>query len=350
MAALAPWRAVRPAFFALDPERAHALSLLGLRCGAATSVGRSLLRSTFMPAKAEPVEAFGLKFAHAVGLAAGYDKDALACRGLGCLGFSHIEIGTVTPLPQVGNAKPRVFRLLDDRGIINRLGFPSRGMEFVARQLTVNKPQDVVVGVNIGKNRDTTLRDAATDYLAVMERLYGLCDYIAVNVSSPNTPGLRDLQGGDYLGDLLGRLVNRRDGLAAETQKRRPLLVKLAPDLDDTALADSVSAILAAGVDGVIATNTTIARDGLRSVHAGEKGGLSGAPLTDRSTERLAAICAALSGKIDVIGVGGVMNDEDAAAKLRAGAKLVQVYSGMVYAGPGLARDIAESLAESHAG
>ena len=299
----------------------------------------------FAPRIARPVEAFGLRFAHEVGLAAGYDKDGTAWRGLASLGFSHVEIGTVTPRPQPGNPRPRVFRLVEDRGVINRLGFPSRGMDFVAAQLEGPRVADVVLGVNIGKNKDTPLQRAHEDYLAVMERLYAVCDYVTVNVSSPNTPGLRDLQGARYLHDLLSRLVDRRDVLASKEGVRRPLLVKIAPDLDDDELAESVGAILEAHVDGVIATNTTISRGGLRSAHCEQAGGLSGAPLTDRSTERVASLCRMLNGKLPVIGVGGIMHAEDARQKLDAGAKLVQLYSGMVYAGPSLARDIAEQLA-----
>lgn len=338
------WTALKPLIFGLDPELAHGLSLHLLRLAAAVPGGSMVLRRVFAPVSPQPVTAFGLNFSHPVGLAAGYDKDGIAWRGLACLGFSHVEIGTVTPQPQGGNPKPRVFRLVDDRGVINRLGFPSRGMEFVAAQLGGPRPDGVVLGVNIGKNKDTALVDAAGDYLAVMTRLYDVADYIAVNVSSPNTPGLRDLQGGDYLGALLTTLVARRDELAARSGTRKPLLVKIAPDLDDDALRTSAGAIVDAAVDGVIATNTTVARAGLTSSHRAEKGGLSGAPLTDRSTERLATLCRFLGPEVDVVGVGGVMAARDAAAKIAAGAKLVQVYSGMVYAGPGLASAIASQL------
>ncbi len=298
----------------------------------------------FGPSSASPVEVFGLRFAHAVGLAAGYDKDATAWRGLACLGFSHVEIGTVTPRPQAGNARPRVFRLPADRGVINRLGFPSAGMEVVAANLAGPRPRDVILGVNIGKNKETPLPDAAGDYLVVMKRLYSLADYVTVNVSSPNTPGLRDLQGGDYLGALLSTLVSSRDELAGK-HGRKPLLVKLAPDLDEDALSESLDAVQSAGVDGVIATNTTIARDGLCSPARGEKGGLSGAPLTDMSTTMVARICDRLGDSIPVVGVGGIMNADDAAAKLAAGARLVQIYSGMVYAGPSMPGKTATALA-----
>lgn len=338
------WRLLRPLLFQLDPEIAHAASLRALQGAAATGVGAELLRSIFAHRDVTPVEAFGLSFSHAVGLAAGYDKDALAWRGLAALGFSHIEVGTVTPRPQAGNPRPRVFRLAEDRAVINRLGFPSRGMEFVARQLKGPRPDGVVIGVNIGKNKETPLSEAVKDYLAVMTRLYDLADYVAVNVSSPNTPGLRDLQRFDYLGDLLGALAAARDQLSTSKERRVPLLVKLAPDLDDNEVSQSVEAIKSAGIDGVIATNTTICRDGLRSSFADQSGGLSGAPLTVRSTSRLRAICGALGPKIDVIGVGGIMGPADAAEKLRAGAKLVQVYTGMVYAGPAFATRVASQL------
>lgn len=287
----------------------------------------------------------GLRFAHPVGLAAGYDKDGLAWRGLACLGFSHVEVGTVTPLPQAGNPCPRVFRLVDDQALINRLGFPGRGMEFVASRLAAQRPNSVVVGVNIGKNKSTPLASAADDYLAVLERLYKLCDYVAVNVSSPNTPGLRELQNADYLGDLLGALVERRDRLQRSTGLRRPLLVKLAPDLDAGELATSLRAVVASGVDGVIATNTTIARPALVSADRGQAGGLSGAPLTVPAVEMMAAVRAAVGPDMPLIGVGGIMGADDARLRLAAGANLVQLYTGLIYGGPGLPSSVAAELA-----
>ncbi len=239
-----------------------------------------------------------------------------------------------------------MFRLAADRAVINRLGFPSRGMEFVARRLQGPRPGGVVIGANIGKNKDTPLADAPADYLAVMERVYRLCDYLAVNVSSPNTPGLRDLQQGDYLGDLLGRLRARRDELARKTGDRRPLVVKIAPDLDAEALAETLNAVQASGIDGVIATNTTIARPALQSEHAGQKGGLSGAPLTAAANDMIAAVRAHVGPDLAVIGVGGIMDAGHAARRLSSGADLVQVYSGLVYAGPSMPAAIATELAD----
>ncbi len=333
---------LRPLLFRLDPERAHDLTIQALRVAGAFPPMRELLSHAFAAHSQSPVEAFGLKFPNPVGLAAGYDKDGLAWRGLACLGFGHIEVGTVTPRPQGGNPKPRIFRIPAEGAVINRMGFPGKGAEFVYQRLNVStfKRPDVILGVNIGKNKDTPNVDAARDYLTLLERFASLADYLAVNVSSPNTIGLRRLQARDYLETLLSKLVEKR----SELDVQPPLLVKLAPDLTDAELDDALAAISSSGVDGVIATNTTISREGLDSPAGSETGGLSGAPLRKRSTAMIQKIHRRTGGKLPIIGVGGIASVDDARAKLDAGADLVQVYTGMIFRGPGLAREIIEGL------
>jgi len=330
----------RPLLFHLDPERAHQLTLQALRITGKIPLLRKLVEHQFAAhsQKDISVAAFGLKFPNPVGLAAGYDKDGLAWRGLAALGFGHLEIGTVTPRPQAGNPKPRVFRIPEERAVINRMGFPGRGADFVERQLTsVLRPQSpVILGVNIGKNKDTPNEEAAKDYLYLLERFSPLADYLTVNVSSPNTVGLRRLQAREYLEDLLAQLADSR----LRSLVSRPILVKLAPDLTDAELDDALDAILRTGMDGVIATNTTISRENLKSVVGNETGGLSGAPLTVRSRGMVAEIYRRTEGSLPVVGVGGIMTPENARAMLDAGAKLIQIYTGLIYTGPGLVREI----------
>jgi dihydroorotate dehydrogenase len=277
-------------------------------------------------------------------LAAGYDKDGEGYRGLACLGFGHIEIGTVTPEPQPGNPKPRVFRLVDQRSVINRMGFPGRGAAYVAGRLRGRPPGGPVIGVNIGKQKATPLEDAADDYEELVDVFAPLADYLAVNISSPNTPGLRKLQERGFLGALLGRVAARRDEVAGRTGKSVPVLVKLAPDLTDDQLATAVDVIAESGLDGIIATNTTVSRDTVSGPLAEEEGGLSGAALTAMSTRIIARIHEHTRGAIPIVGVGGIMSPADARAKLDAGATLVQVYTGLVYEGPGLVKRILEGL------
>lgn len=336
----------RSYLFRLNPERAHALTLRLLRLAGALPPVSWLLRRWFS-APSRPVQAFGVDFINPLGLAAGYDKDGLAWRGLACLGFGHIEIGTVTPLPQPGNPRPRLFRLPEDRALINRMGFPGRGAAFVARRLQGRRPPGLRLGVNLGKNKDTPLAEAAGDYLSLLRIFAPLADYLAINVSSPNTVGLRRLQARQALEELLGALVAERACLSARGGRRIPLLVKLAPDLSWSELEDALEAIQRNGMDGVIACNTTLARPELLSKWAGESGGLSGAPLHARSLEMVAAICRLTAGRLPVIGVGGVEDVASAQAMLDAGAVLVQVYTGLVYAGPGLARQILVGLRET---
>jgi dihydroorotate dehydrogenase len=334
----------RSLLFRLDPERAHGLTLGLLRLVGALPPLQDALRFVFAAPQA-PVQAFGLTFANPIGLAAGYDKDGLGWRGLAALGFGHIEVGTVTPRPQSGNPRPRLFRLPEQQALINRMGFPGRGAEFVARKLGGDRPPGLVLGVNLGKNKDTPLERAAEDYLALMQVFAPLADYLAINISSPNTLGLRSLQARRALEALLAPLMRKRQELRDHLGRPLPVLVKLAPDLTEAELDDALEAILGAGVDGVIAANTTLSRPGLSLPLAAEAGGLSGAPLGDLSLRMIRHIQARAGGRLPIIGVGGVMSAADARARLDAGATLVQVYTGLVYAGPGLVQSILRNLA-----
>jgi dihydroorotate dehydrogenase len=284
-----------------------------------------------------------LEFANPVGLAAGYDKDGQAMLGLACLGFGHLELGTVTLEPQQGNPQPRVFRLVEDQALINRMGFPNQG---VARLLKIlqSRPTDIVLGINIGKSAETPIEEASRDYTQLMELVYESADYLAVNVSSPNTIGLRELQGRRFLEGLLRDLADTRSQLIAKSGKRRPVLVKLAPDLADSELEEAIEIIYDAGMDGVIIANTTTAREGLRSLAKREAGGLSGSPLFRRSSDMIRKTHSMSDGRLPIIGVGGVFGPQEAKEKLNAGADLIQVFTGLIYRGPGLIREILTAL------
>jgi dihydroorotate dehydrogenase len=333
---------MRPLFFALDPERAHGLVISIFKTMGAVPPLAGLM-SWLYRAPPRPVTLWGQTFANPVGLAAGWDKDGLALRGLHTLGFGHVELGTVTPRPQPGNDKPRVFRLREDKALINRMGFPSRGAEHLERRLALRRNAALKVGVNLGRNKDTPNERAVDDYAALVSRFAGRCDYLVVNVSSPNTAGLRDLQHRDELSRLLTSLVRHRAGLA-EDARRTPLLVKLSPDLSEGQLEEAVGAALDAGLDGIIATNTTLSRQGLGSPLREQAGGASGALLSERAQQVLERIVAHTDGRVPVIAAGGVMGPEDAKRRLEAGASLVQVYTGLVYAGPGLVKSIVRGL------
>jgi dihydroorotate dehydrogenase len=332
----------RKLLFRLDPETAHSLTLNLLRLAGLPPF--NLLLQSLFTAPAKPVHLFGLDFKNPVGLAAGYDKDGLAWRGLAALGFGHLELGTVTPLPQPGNPKPRVFRLVEDEAAINRMGFPSLGADHLAGRLPTGKKNRVILGVNLGKNKDTPLESAAEDYVRLVRRFSGLADYLVINVSSPNTAGLRRLQGRLMLEALLAAVARERSQEAAAANRQVPILVKLAPDLGETEMDDALEAVLSTGMDGVIATNTTLQRDGLHSPLGVETGGLSGVPLRLRSEAVLKHVLARLGGRLPVVSAGGIMGAEDARRRLDAGAALVQVYTGLVYAGPGLVGDILRGL------
>jgi dihydroorotate dehydrogenase len=321
----------------IDPELAHRLGLSALRLGAPLT----RLRMP-RPDPALALERWGVRFPNPLGVAAGLDKHAVAVPGFLALGFGHVEVGTVTPRPQPGNPRPRLFRLPEDRALINRLGFPSEGMEAVAARLAGQRVGHGVVGINLGKNRDTPLDAAAEDYLQGLARLGPLADYAVVNVSSPNTPGLRSLQGRSHVDALCAAL------LAARPRGRHgrplPLLLKIAPDLDAEGLDDLLDVALARGLDGLVVSNTTVTRDGLRSPVAEEVGGLSGAPLLGRADALLAACRARVGDRLVLVGVGGIFDAEDAWRKLLLGASLVQVYTGFVYRGPALPAAILDGL------
>jgi dihydroorotate dehydrogenase len=292
-----------------------------------------------------PVEIFGLTFQNRVGIAAGYDKDGIAWQGLSCLGFGHVEIGTVTPQPQSGNPKPRVFRLIEDRALINRMGFPGKGMDYVKNQLAGKKrPKGLVLGVNLGMNNTTPIEMAAVDYQQLICTFASHADYLVINISSPNTVGLRRLQAKELMDKLLMQLNQVRVDQQTVLNRQIPLCVKLAPDLTDPELDDALSVIQNREIDGVIATNTTVTRVGLKSKNAREVGGLSGIPLRRLSTQMVRKIHQRTRGQIPIIGVGGVMTVDDVKEKLDAGAALVQVYTGLVYEGPGLGNRINRGL------
>jgi dihydroorotate dehydrogenase len=335
----------RSLLFRLDPETAHRLTLQLVRLAGIFPPSQWLLQAMYATPE-KPVKVFGLKFKNPVGLAAGYDKDGIAIRGLVALGFGHIEIGTVTPRPQPGNPRPRVFRLVEDQGVINRMGFPGAGMVNVASRMSsaVHRQRSVVLGVNLGKNKATPLEQAAYDYTSLMRTFDGLADYLAINISSPNTVGLRRLQGRDMLEKLLGAIAQERQAKPPRDGRHAPILVKLAPDLSDDELDDALDVILRTGMDGVIATNTTLGRAGLRSRHQGETGGLSGGPLRVRSEIVLGQVLKRVDGRLPVVSVGGIMSTEDAKRRLDMGAALVQVYTGLVYAGPMLVQKILRAV------
>lgn len=333
------YRLFRRLLFRLDAETAHSLALNLIRAAAAMPGLNYVIRENFRGPYL-PVETFGLKFKNPIGLAAGYDKNGLAWRGLAMLGFGHIELGTVTPDSQPGNPRPRIFRLVDEQALINRMGFPSRGADFLRKQLASNRPKDLIIGVNLGKNEGTPLESAAEDYSFLVSTFAGLADYLVINVSSPNTLGLRRLQARQALDDLLRSVVRIRTGEELKLQKKVPLLVKLAPDLTDGELDDALQAIRDNQIDGVIATNTTTSREGVRSELAAEIGGLSGKPLRNRSTEMVRKIYTRTAGILPIIASGGVMKTSDVKEKLEVGAVLVQIYTGFVYSGPSLVRRV----------
>lgn len=327
-----------------DAEQIHNLTLALLRTAGNFAPTRALIKTAFGPnTKNMSVSAFGLTFDHPLGLAAGFDKDGRCLRAMNALGFSFVEVGTVTPLPQPGNPGPRIFRLPEDRALINRMGFPSAGMYAIRRNLSALHKRPFPIGVSLGKNKDTALADAHRDYCAVLECLYPYADFFVVNISSPNTPDLRKLQGREYLIDLLSRLSATLDSLA-ENQYRKPLLVKLSPDLTLNEVDDILDVGSAHGISGVVATNTTINRDGLRSANRNETGGLSGQPMRERSTAFIRYIAQRTEGKLSIIGVGGIFSGVDACEKLAAGATLVQAYTGLIYEGPRFARNVLTHL------
>lgn len=331
----------RPLLFSLDAETAHELTLAALNLsGRVLPAGR--------PAPADPVEVMGLVFPNRIGLAAGLDKNGEAIDGLARLGFGFLEIGTVTPRPQPGNPRPRLFRLPEVRGIINRMGFNNHGVDVLVANVKAAKFRGIL-GINIGKNFDTPIERATEDYLACLDKVYPLASYVTVNISSPNTKNLRQLQGESELDALLGALKERQTRLADTHGRYVPLALKIAPDLEPAQVANIADALRRHRIDAVIATNTTISRDKVQGVrYAEQQGGLSGAPVFEASTAVVAQLAATLGGELPIIAAGGVLDGRCARAKLEAGATLVQLYSGLIYRGPELVGECVQATAEFH--
>ncbi|NBD96343.1 MAG: quinone-dependent dihydroorotate dehydrogenase [Gammaproteobacteria bacterium] len=330
---------LRNGLFLLPPETAHDVALNVLSAG--RLVGLPRLMGGRVASK--PVALMGLTFPNPVGLAAGLDKNGDYIDALGQLGFGFIEVGTVTPKPQPGNPKPRMFRLTEHRALINRLGFNNKGVDHLVEQLR-RRRFDGIVGANIGKQKDTPVERAADDYRHCLEKVYPHCDYVTVNISSPNTANLRELQDTGRLRELLTELTAARDRLVGQHGRRRPLLVKIAPDWDDQALSASLKVVGESGIDGLIATNTTLERTAVNGhAHANEVGGLSGAPLKAPADAVLRHARRALGNDFPIIGLGGITSGADAADKQRAGADLVQVYTGFIYRGPSLIRECVQA-------
>jgi len=335
------YRALRPLLFALDPERAHGLSLKSLDVLA--RLGIASLAATSAPRV--PVRVMGLDFPNPVGLAAGLDKDGKHIDGLGALGFGFLEIGAVTPRPQPGNPPPRLFRLPEAEALINRLGFNNDGVDALTENIRRSRYRGIL-GINVGKNFDTPNERAADDYLACLRKVYPHATFVTANVSSPNTTDLRALQGPDNFDHLIAALATERDALAKRYGNRVPLAVKIAPDMNDAGIEMIADRVAARGIDAVIATNTTVSREGVGHLRASrEPGGLSGAPLKALATAVVAKLRRALPASVAIIGVGGIANEADAREKLDAGANLVQLYTALVYRGPGLVGEIVRGLA-----
>lgn len=327
----------RPLLFSLAPERAHELTLSLLKSGHKMGLMRQQVA-------AKPVTCMGIEFPNPVGLAAGLDKNGAYIDALAALGFGFIEIGTITPRPQAGNPHPRLFRLPQAKAIINRMGFNNDGVDKLIENVKAAKFKGVL-GINIGKNADTPVEKAVDDYLICLEKVYNYASYITVNISSPNTKNLRSLQSGDALTELLQTLKQRQLALAEEHQHYVPLVLKVAPDLEPSDIEFIAQQLLQFKIDGLIVTNTTLSREGVENLpHGDEAGGLSGAPVFEKSTACLAAFAKTLEGKIPLIGVGGILSGDQAVAKRNAGATLVQVYSGLVYTGPELVKDCVDAL------
>ena len=327
---------VRKCLFQLDPERAHHFTLSSLKF--AHQLG---LLKLLPKVASQPVTVMGLTFKNRIGLAAGFDLNADYIMPLAELGFGFIEVGGVTPKPQEGNPKPRIFRLQQENAIINRMGFHNKGVDYLAKQLE-HANHAGIIGVNITKNRSTPNEEAIEDYLYCFRQLQKSASYITINVSSPNTPGLRHLQQSDYLKPLLSALKKEQAAAFQRNGKYIPLVVKISPDLSIAELNDAAAILLEEKIDGVVATNTTLSRDGVEnSPHKNEAGGLSGMPLRTRSTQMVRTLASILQGRLPIIALGGIMDEESAREKLDAGASLLQIYTGLIYQGPGLVKRLA---------
>ncbi len=334
-----PYNLLRSALFTLDPETAHDATLTSLNTAYCLGLSRLLTQP-----KPDPRTVMGLTFPNPVGLAAGLDKNGDCINGLAALGFGFIEIGTITPRPQPGNPRPRLFRLPEANAIINRMGFNNEGVDALVANVERAKFTGVL-GINIGKNADTPIEKAADDYLICLRKVYAHASYVTVNISSPNTKNLRQLQGENELNALLSQLKLEQEKLAQQHGKYVPLALKIAPDLEAEQIQQIAQLLIQHRIDGVIATNTTLSREGVADlVHGNETGGLSGAPVRDKATTVIRALAAELQGALPIIGVGGILNGADALQKMQAGASLVQVYSGLIYRGQSLVAECAAAL------
>ena len=338
------FKIIRSILFLMPAETAHYFTLNVLDVLIRIPIVSSIIKAMYTNKNQKPLEFAGILFPNRVGLAAGFDKNAKYLRVMQALGFGHVEIGTVTPKGQAGNDKPRLFRIIPDEAVINRMGFNNDGLEDIKLRLK-NRPKGLIVGGNIGKNKVTPNEEAVNDYLICFEGLYPYVDYFTVNVSSPNTPGLRALQDRGPLTEILNAILSKRKSLIDAGQKKLPVFLKIAPDLSNEQLDDIVLLTKETGIDGIVATNTTISREGLSAsktdIEAMGAGGLSGKPVFERSTEVLQYLNQAFQGSVPMIGVGGISNKANAEAKLHAGAELVQIYSGFIYHGPALVKEIA---------
>lgn len=332
--------AIRKVLFQFDAETIHELTIKGLK-----STGKSPLNRLYkQQVQNKPVTVMGINFPNPVGLAAGLDKNGECINAFSAMGFGFVEVGTVTPRPQPGNDKPRIFRLPTANAVINRMGFNNKGVDYLVSQVHAANFNGVL-GINIGKNKDTPEENAKDDYLHCMRKVYDLASYITVNISSPNTPGLRSLQYGDALNELLSALKAEQGILTEKYGKYVPLAVKIAPDLSSDEVKSIAKSLIDNGIDGVIATNTTLSREGVEGLEFGdEQGGLSGQPVKDKSTQVIKLLSEALDNKLPIIGVGGIASSDDANEKLQAGASLIQVYTGFIYQGPPLVKNIVNGL------
>ncbi|EJE54088.1 dihydroorotate dehydrogenase, subfamily 2 [Acidovorax sp. CF316] len=345
---LIPYALTRPFLFGMDAEAAHELTMDMLARGQRTPLQWAWCNTRVD----DPIELAGLTFPNRVGMAAGLDKNARVIDALGAMGFGFVEVGTVTPKAQPGNPKPRMFRLPEKRALINRLGFNNEGLDAFLRNVQQSRFREqkgrgprMLLGLNIGKNASTPIENATSDYLACLDGVYPHADYVTVNISSPNTQNLRALQSDEALDGLLGAIAERREVLAKQAGKRTPIFVKIAPDLSEEQVSVIAATLQRHGMDGVIATNTTIGRDAVKGLrHAEETGGLSGAPVLEASNNVIRQLRAALGGQFPIIGVGGVMSADDAVSKIRAGADVVQIYTGLIYEGPALVTRAAQAI------
>ena len=345
---LIPYALTRPLLFGMDAEAAHDFTMDMLARGQHTPLQWAWCNETVN----DPVTLAGLQFPNRVGMAAGLDKNARCIDALGAMGFGFVEVGTVTPKAQPGNPKPRMFRLPEARALINRLGFNNEGLEAFLRNVQqaqfrkqTRQQRPMLLGLNIGKNATTPIENATSDYLICLEGVYPHADYVTVNISSPNTQNLRALQSDAALDALLGAIAERREALATQHQRRVPVFVKIAPDLDEAQVAVIAATLQRHGMDGVIATNTTISRTAVQGMrHAEETGGLSGAPVLEASNQVIRQLRAALGSGFPIIGVGGILSADDAVSKIRAGADVVQIYTGLIYEGPALVAKAAKAI------